>query len=248
METTMSNESQKRVLLISNSTLYGSGYLDHAESEIRNFLQGVKRVLFIPFALYDRDAYAATAQKRFASMGFALESIHQLVDAPQAVRDAESIFVGGGNTFRLLKALYDFDLLSLIRGRVAKAVPYIGSSAGANVAGPTIKTTKDMPIVQPPSFEALGLVPFQISPHYQDPAPNSTHMGETQEERILQFLEENDTPVVGLREGAMVRLESSATVLKGSTGARIFRKGQDPVEMLPGASLNLVAMTTTGTP
>jgi dipeptidase E len=249
MESVMSNESKiKRVLLISNSTLYGSGYLDHAEGEIQDFLHGVKRVLFVPFALYDRDAYAATAKKRFASMGFALESIHQL-DAPQAVSDAESIFVGGGNTFRLLKALYDLDLLSLIRGRVAKAMPYIGSSAGANVAGPTIKTTKDMPIVQPPSFEALGLVPFQISPHYQDPDPNSTHMGETQEERILQFLEENDTPVVGLREGAMVRLESSTTILKGSTGARIFRKGEDPVELLPGASLNFVAaIPTTGAP
>src|SRR5205823_9970247 len=116
----------------------------------------------------------------------------------------------------LLKALYDFDLLSAIRQKVNAGMPYIGSSAGANVAGPTIKTTKDMPILQPPSFDALGLVPFQISPHFLDPDPNSTHMGETQEERIVTFLEENDTPVAGLREGAMVRVERGSTVLKGS--------------------------------
>ena len=231
-------ETSKRVLLISNSTLYGSGYLDHAESEIRSFLGTAKRVLFIPFALYDRDAYAATARDRFEKMGYGLESIHTAADAQQAVNDAEAIFIGGGNTFRLLKALYDADVLQTIRRRVAEGMPYIGSSAGANVAGPTIKTTKDMPIVQPPSFDALGLVPFQISPHFLDPDPNSTHMGETQEERILQFLEENDTPVAGLREGAMVRAENGSHILKGSSGARIFRKGHDPVEARPGEQLD----------
>jgi dipeptidase E len=228
----------KRVLLISNSTLYGSGYLDHAESEIRDFLGEAKKVLFVPYALYDRDAYTTTAQERFQKMAYDLTSVHTATDPRQAVRDTDVVFIGGGNTFRLLKALYDFDLLEVIRNRVADGMPYIGSSAGANVAGPTIKTTKDMPIVQPPSFDALGLVPFQISPHYLDPDPNSRHMGETQEERILQFLEENDTPVAGLREGAMVRSENSATILKGSSGARIFRKGMAPVEALPGAQLD----------
>jgi dipeptidase E len=228
----------KRVLLISNSTLYGSGYLDHAESEIRDFLGAAKKVLFVPYALYDRDAYTTTAQERFQKMAYDLTSVHTATDPRQAVRDTDVVFIGGGNTFRLLKALYDFDLLEVIRNRVADGMPYIGSSAGANVAGPTIKTTKDMPIVQPPSFDALGLVPFQISPHYLDPDPNSRHMGETQEERIMQFLEENDTPVAGLREGAIVRSENSATILKGSSGARIFRKGMAPVEVLPGAQLD----------
>jgi dipeptidase E len=228
----------KRVLLISNSTLYGSGYLDHAESEIRDFLGAAKKVLFVPYALYDRDAYTTTAQERFQKMAYDLTSVHTATDPRKAVRDTDVVFIGGGNTFRLLKALYDFDLLEVIRNRVADGMPYIGSSAGANVAGPTIKTTKDMPIVQPPSFDALGLVPFQISPHYLDPDPNSRHMGETQEERIMQFLEENDTPVAGLREGAMVRSENSATILKGSSGARIFRKGMAPVEVLPGAQLD----------
>jgi dipeptidase E len=232
------NDGAGRVLLISNSTLYGSGYLDHAESEIRDFLGEVGRILFVPYALYDRDAYSSMARERFKAMGYGLDSIHEASDARQAVEDAEAVFVGGGNTFRLLKALYDFDLLSAIRGKVNGGMPYVGSSAGSNVAGPTIRTTKDMPIVEPPSFDALGLVPFQISPHYLDPDPNSTHMGETQEERILQFLEENDTTVFGLREGAMVRVEQGSTILKGSSGARIFRKGQEPVETLPGAQLD----------
>ena len=226
------------MLLISNSTLHGSGYLDHAEREIRSFLRGVSSVLFVPYALYDRDAYASMAQKRFETMGYTLESIHTAGDPRQAVNKAESIFIGGGNTFRLLKALYDNDALNAIRERVENGMPYIGSSAGSNVAGPTIKTTKDMPIVQPPSFDALGIVPFQISPHFQDPDPNSTHMGETQEERINQFIEENDTPVFGLREGAMVRVEKGTMILKGSSGARIFRKGVEPVETLPGDCLD----------
>jgi dipeptidase E len=228
----------KRVLLISNSTLYGSGYLDHAAGEISDFLSGLKRVLFIPFALYDRDAYASLARERFAAMGYELESVHEASDAQQAVNDAEVVFIGGGNTFRLLKALYDFDLLLAIRRRVLEGMPYIGSSAGSNVACPTIKTTKDMPIVQPPSFDALGLVPFQISPHYLDPDPNSTHMGETQEERIRQFLEENTTPVAGLREGAMLRVEEGSIELRGVSGARVFRRGHEPVEVEPGAKLN----------
>ena len=231
------NTMTNRVLLISNSTLYGSGYLDHAESEICSLLGTIGRVLFVPFALYDRDAYASTARDRFQKMGYGLESIHTAADAQQAVNDAEAVFIGGGNTFRLLKALYDADVLQTIRRRVAEGMPYIGSSAGANVAGPTIKTTKDMPIVQPPSFDALGLVPFQISPHFLDPDPNSTHMGETQEERILQFLEENDTPVVGLREGAMLRVENGSYILNGSSGARIFRRAHKPVETRPGEKL-----------
>jgi dipeptidase E len=232
------NIQSKRVLLISNSTLYGSGYLDHAESEIRDFLGGIKRVLFVPFALYDRDAYALLAEERFKTMGYDLHSIHKTSDARQAVEETEAIFIGGGNTFRLLKALYDFDLLTAIRRRVAQGMPYLGSSAGSNVACPTIKTTNDMPILQPPSFDALGLVSFQINPHYLDPTPNSTHMGETREERISQFLEENDVPVVGLREGTMLRIEGDAIILKGVIGARIFRRGQAPVETQPGAELN----------
>ena len=232
------DSDSKRMLLISNSTLFGSGYLEHAEAEIRDFLDAAKRVLFIPFALANHDAYAEQARVRFTKMGYTLDSLHQATDKVQTVNNAEAIFIGGGNTFRLLKALYDFELLAPIKARVFSGMPYIGSSAGSNVAAPTIKTTNDMPIVEPPSFAALGLVNFQINPHYLDPDPGSRHMGETREERLLQYLEENETPVIGLREGAMIRIEHGRTLLKGSTGARIFRRGQEPLEVLPGARLD----------
>ena len=228
----------QRVLLISNSTVHGRGYLDHVEAEIEGFLGSARRVLFFPFALHDRDAYAATARKRFGAMGYSIESAHETAVPQKALEQTDAIFIGGGNTFRLLKALQDLDLIDAIRRRVRSGTPYIGSSAGSNVAGPTIKTTKDMPIVQPRSFDSLCLVPFQISPHYLDPDPNSTHMGETQEERILQFLEENDTPVAGIREGAWLLCSDGNVTLKGETGARIFRRGQAPVEVTPGTNIS----------
>src|SRR4029450_5774539 len=227
-----------RVLLISNSTVYGRGYLDHVESEIRSFLGSAQRVLFFPFALYDRDAYTATAKTRFRAMGYSLESAHEVADSQKAVEETDAIFIGGGNTFRLLKALQDLDLIEPIGQKVRSGAPYIGSSAGSNVAGPTLKTTKDMPIVQPRSFESLGLVPFQISPHYLDPDPSSHHMGETQEERILQFLEENDTPVVGMREGAWLIVENGFVSLKGLRGGRIFRRDHAPVDVAPSAEIS----------
>lgn len=227
----------KRVLLISNSTLYGSGYLDHAESEIRDFLGPATRLVFVPFAAYERGRDVVQARARFHAMGCQLTSLHDVSNPRRALEEAEALFVGGGNTFRLLKALYDFDLLEPIRRAVEQGLPYIGSSAGSIVAGPSLRTTKDMPVVQPPSFAAMGLVEFQISPHYLDPDPSSTHMGETQEERILQFLEENETPVVGLREGAMLRIEDGSVTLKGSAGARVFRRGEQAVEASPVAEL-----------
>jgi len=230
-------KSAKRILLISSSTVYGRGYLDHVEEQIKSFLGDATKILFFPFALHDRDTYAAKAKARFAAMGYSVEAVHAVSDAREAIEQTDAIFVGGGNTFRLLKALQDLDLLDPIRRKVKDGAPYIGSSAGSNVAGPTIKTTKDMPIVQPRSFDSLGLVPFQISPHFQDPDPNSTHMGETQEERILQFLEENQTPVVGIREGAWLVCENSAVTLKGDAGARIFRRGEAPVEAKPGDNI-----------
>ena len=228
----------KRLLLISNSTLHGGKYLDHAEAEIRDFLGETKRVLFVPFALHDRNAYAGQAQDRFARMGYELSSIHDAPDMKAALDSAESIFIGGGNTFRLLLNLYQCNLLARIRGRVSEGLPYIGSSAGSVVAAPTIKTTNDMPIVEPPSFNSLGLIDFQINAHYLDPDPNSTHMGETREERIVQFLEDNETPVVGLREGCMIRVSQGVHMLKGLTTARIFRRGFEPVELSPENALD----------
>src|SRR6267378_1413669 len=227
----------RRLLLVSNSTLHGRGFLDHAEKEIRELVGSGNKVVFVPYAVHDLRAYAVKAEERFRDIGLSLISIHDVSNMSRAVEEADAIFVGGGNTFRLLKGLHDHDLLAPIRRRVAAGIPYIGSSAGSIVACPTLKTTKDMPVVQPPSFEALGLVPFQISPHYLDPDPASTHMGETQEERITQFLEENEETVVGLREGSILRVQEGAVSLKGPNSARIFRRGQKPVEAAPGSDL-----------
>ncbi len=226
-----------RILLTSNSTVHGRGYLDHVEAELKNVLGAARLVLFFPFALQDRAGYAAKAAARFEPMGYKMKSAHVATDPERALAEADAIFIGGGNTFRLLKALQDLEFIEPIRRRVREGMPYIGSSAGSNVAGPTIRTTNDMPIVQPRSFEALGLVPFQLNPHFQDPDPNSTHMGETREERILQFLEENETPVLGLREGAWIRARAGSVILGGHHGARIFRRGEAPVEKVSGDEL-----------
>ena len=222
-----------KLLLISNSTQHGRGYLDHVEAPIHRCLGGARSVLFLPFALFDTKAYAAKANARLSAMGFVVDSLDGTSPA-RSVERAGAVFVGGGNTFRLLKALQDLHLVEPIRRRVREGMPYVGSSAGSIVAGPSLKTTKDMPIVEPRSFEALALVGFQISPHYLDPDPSSTHMGETQEERISQFLEENDAPVVGLREGAFLEVEGERVLLGGAMGARIFRRGVSAREAAAG--------------
>ena len=175
-----------RLLLISSSTVHGFGYLDQPEPEMRSFLGSAKRVAFVPFAIHDRDGYATKVRERLGRMGFDVSQVRE----PRDLDAAEAVFVGGGNTFRLLKALYETKVLEAIRSKVRAGMPYIGSSAGSNVAGPTIRTTNDMPIVYPPSFDALGFVPFQINPHYLDTDPSSTHMGETREQRIIEYLEE----------------------------------------------------------
>jgi len=227
----------RRLCLISTSTVFGTRYLEHAFPELRDTLGDASRVLFIPYALQDRDGYAAKARSAFEEMGYGLDSLHEATDPRQAIDRAEAIFCGGGNTFRLLKTLQELGVLPLIRRRVAEGMTYSGASAGSNLACPTIRTTNDMPIVEPSSFDGLDLVAFQINPHYVDAAPGSTHMGETRETRIREFHEENATPVVGLREGAILRVEGPSVLLQGVAGARIFRRGEEPVEVLPVASI-----------
>jgi dipeptidase E len=229
----------KRLLLLSSSRVHGGGYLDHAEAEIRRFLKGVSRILFVPYALQDRDGYVAVARRRFEALGLALDSIHQCDDPKDAVSNAEAIFIGGGNTFRLLNTLCHYELLSWIRERANTGMAYLGASAGSNLAGPTIKTTNDMPIVQPPSFAGLGLVPFQINPHYIDADAASTHMGETREQRLREYLEENEVPVVAIREPAMIHVEGDVTTLEGSAGGKIFRRGREPYEIEAGSVVEL---------
>jgi dipeptidase E len=181
-------------------------------------------------------------------MGYHLDTIHEAPDPFEALSEAEAIFVGGGNTFRLLDTLYRLDLLRSLESKVRNDTPYVGVSAGANIACPTIKTTNDMPIIYPPQPIALRLIPFQINPHYIDPDPDSKHRGETREMRIHEFHEENDAPVLGLREGSVLRLEGQELLLTGLSSARLFRKGREPKEISPGAWLNFLLEPLTEKP
>lgn len=215
-------------------------------TEMRQFFGAVPRLLFVPYALADHDGYVAKLIERGLHGGYELDGIHRHADPIQAVEKAEAIYVGGGNSFRLLHTLYEKDLLEVIRDRVHGGMPFLGISAGCNMACPTMKTTNDMPIVQPPSFTALGLVPFQINPHYyngqnfvQHGAEYQQHFGETRDERIKEFHEMNDLPVVGLWEGGKLRVVDRRIDLLGAP-ARLFRRGQEPVDHAPGADLSFL--------
>jgi dipeptidase E len=232
-----------RLLLLSNSRNAGGEYLAHAEGAITDFLgRAVQTVLFVPFAAVrvSYDEFSAAVAQRFGELGYGVESVHRQADPRLAVARAQAVVVGGGNTFHLLKQLYDTGLIEAIRTRARGGIPYLGWSAGANIAGPSIRTTNDMPIVQPPSFESLGLVPFQINPHYTDERiPN--HAGETRAERILEFVTANPgVPVVGIREGSILRVEGRTLELLGERPARVFVSGREPSEYEPGSSLQFL--------
>ncbi len=226
-----------RLLLLSNSTQAGRGFLDHAAEAVRKHLAGGRRLLFVPFALADVQAYTQKVADRMRPWGIEVRGWHSAADPLAALAEAEAVFVGGGNTFRLLRALQERRLVAPLAAAVRAGLPYLGASAGTNLACPTIRTTNDMPIVQPESFEALGLIPFQINPHYRDPDPGSSHMGETRETRLREYLEENESPVLGLREGGWVRVDDEAWWLEGERPARVFRRGGEPVEIRPPADL-----------
>jgi dipeptidase E len=222
------------LLLISNSTMPGEAYLDYPKHEIKKFL-GDKSLtaLFIPYAAvtFSFDLYEQKVAERFNELGFRIQSIHHFDDPMKAVYDAELIVVGGGNTWQLVRMLHDNQLIEAIRTKVLGGTPYIGWSAGSNVACPTFRTTNDMPIVDPKGFDTIDLVPFQINPHYLDANPEG-HGGETREQRIEEFLEINpDVYVVGLREGTMFLVEDHQINLIGNRTARIFKKGTAPMEL-----------------
>jgi dipeptidase E len=210
---------------------------------MRAFFGNVERLLFVPYALRDHDGYVKAMTERGLHAGYSLDGIHQHGDPVRAIEQAQGIFIGGGNTFRLLNDLYRFGLLDVIRDRVRHGLPYLGVSAGTNVACPTIRTTNDMPIVQPPSLDALGLVPFQVNAHYfngqtfvkRDDGLHE-HFGETRDDRLREFHEMNDVPVVGLWEAGLLRCEGGRVDLSAAP-ARVFRKGQPPVDVAPGTDL-----------
>ena len=232
-----------RLLLISNSTNAGESYLEYPKNNIREFL-GNKPVkaLFIPYAAvtFSYDTYEEKVNERFREIGHEVMSIHHYNNPVEAVSEAEAIVVGGGNTWKLLKTFRDNDLINVVRQKVLSGTPYIGWSAGSNMACPTIKKTNDMAIVEPDSFNALHLIPFQINPHYLDANPEG-HAGETREQRIEEFIEANPGIIVaGLREGTMLLRENNSMTLIGQRNMRIFRKGQVPVEVIPGEDLSFL--------
>lgn len=223
-----------KLLLISNSTMPGEAYLDYPKHEIKKFLGNEPlTALFIPYAAvtFSFDIYEQKVAERFGELGYQVKSIHHYNDPVQAVNEAEVFVVGGGNTWQLVRMMHDNQLMEAIRAKVLSGTPYVGWSAGSNVACPTLRTTNDMPIIDPKGFDTIGLVPFQINPHYLDANPEG-HGGETREQRIEEFLEINpDLYVVGLREGTMLWVEGRQMHLIGSRTARIFRKGTSPVEL-----------------
>lgn len=230
---------RNHLFLLSNSVLFGKAYLEHARDALQEFLEGERSIHFVPYALANHDGYTAVIQKALAPLGLTVKGLHTAADPRRTIEEARVLYVGGGNSFRLLKTLQTYDLLATVRKRVADGeLRYIGSSAGTNMACPSLRTTNDMPIVQPASFSAFGLIPFQINPHYLDPRSDSTHMGETREQRIEEFLEENDVPVLGMREGSWLHRRENQLHLAGVTNARLFVKHAEPREILPGTDLS----------
>ncbi|MBR5770014.1 MAG: dipeptidase PepE [Alistipes sp.] len=230
------------LLLISNSTNAGEAYLKYPINEIAKSLEGIDEVVFVPYAAvtFSYDEYEAKVQDRLNEIGVKVRSIHHAINKRNFIRHAKAIMIGGGNTFALLKKMQEEDLLDMIFHRVKAGVPYIGWSAGSNVTCPTICTTNDMPIVQPESFRAIGLVSFQINPHYLDANPEG-HAGETREQRIKEYLEANRSRyVVGLREGCMLRINDEGIQLIGSRPMRIFKKGQETYEVQPGDNIDFL--------
>ena len=223
-----------RLLLISNSTNPGEGYLEHAKSQIQEFLgEKSKNAIFIPYAAitFSYDEYEKKVNDCFKEIGHHVTSIHRFINPVEAIENADAIVVGGGNTWQLVKMLQDKNLMKVIRRKVKHDIPYIGWSAGSNIACPTLRTTNDMPVVEPKKFKTLKLVPFQINPHYLDDHP-ANYGGETREMRINEFITINQSVyVVGLREGTMLLLEDDDLSLIGNRKARIFKYGQEPLEL-----------------
>lgn len=232
-----------QLLLISNSTMPGEPYLDYPKYEIQKFLgKASVKALFIPYAAvtFPYDVYEQKVSERFSEIGHRVKSIHHFTDPYRAVEEAEAIVVGGGNTWQLVRSIRDRGLFAAIRKKVLSGTPYIGWSAGANIACPTLRTTNDMPIIDPLGFDTLGLVPFQINPHYLDANPVN-HAGETREQRIEEFIERNQsTYVVGLREGSMLKYSNGKLELIGNLPARIFHNGTLPIELRTGDDFSLL--------
>lgn len=224
----------KNILIASTSTLYNETYLSYLKEEIKTLFKGIDKIIFIPFARpggISEKEYTQSATLFFNEINIKVLGLNEFALPHEALKNAKGVFVGGGNTFMLVNSLYKNGLFSILKEKIEKGMPYLGTSAGSNICGPTMQTTNDMPIVYPPSFKTLNVIPFNINAHYLDPLPNHSHMGETRETRIKEFHTQNNIPVIGLREGSWISIKDNITRLEGNLSARVFIKNKTPYEI-----------------
>jgi dipeptidase E len=233
----------KNLIIASTSTVHGSGFLDYLIDELKILFQHTDQILFVPYARpggTSHELYTDKVRNVFEKIEKSVKGLHEFSNPIEAIKNSKGIFIGGGNTFVLVNQLYKNKLIQPLKDAVASGTPYLGTSAGSNICGLTMNTTNDMPIVYPPSFKTLGLIPFNINPHYLDPDINSKHMGETRESRIQEFHKFNTQPVVGLREGSYLKVKNDDIILKGTLSARIFEYNKTPSELNSNSSLNFL--------
>tara|TARA_R110002051_G_scaffold88673_4_gene156269 strand:- start:9664 stop:10368 length:705 start_codon:yes stop_codon:yes gene_type:complete len=232
----------KNLIIASTSTIYGSGYLEYLLPELQTHFKDCDTILFIPYARpggITHDAYTQVAQKAFAKINKKVVGLHTFDDPIAAIKEAQGIFTGGGNTFVLVNALYKHEVMAPLRAVLIAGTPYLGTSAGSNICGLSMQTTNDMPITYPPSFKTLGMIPFNINPHYLDPKEGDTHMGETRETRIKEYHAYNTVPVIGLREGSWLNVQGPTITLHGTYTARVFEQGKTPYEIETNSAIDL---------
>ena len=233
----------KKLIIASTSTLHGGAYLEYLLPTLENHFKDCKTILFIPYARpggMSHDEYTERVKTTFSKINKDVKGIHEFENAKLAIKKAEGIFTGGGNTFLLVCKLYENNVMKILATVVKNGTPYLGSSAGSNITGISMQTTNDMPIVYPPSFKTLGLIPFNLNPHYLDPDLQSKHMGETRETRIKEFHAFNTVPVLGLREGSWLEVHNESIILKGNLTARWFLPGKEPEEINTGVDLQFL--------
>lgn len=231
----------KKLIIASTSTIHGGSYLDYLLPTLEIHFKDCSEILFIPYARpggISHDDYTSNVRLAFAKINKTVKGLHEFEEPTEAIQKAEGIFTGGGNTFLLVTQLYENNVMETLAKTVESGTPYLGSSAGSNITGLTMQTTNDMPIIYPPSFKTLGLIPFNLNPHYLDPDMQSKHMGETRETRIKEFHAFNTIPVLGLREGSWLEVNGSHIILKGALSARLFRQDQSPEELAPESDLS----------
>lgn len=233
----------KSIIIASTSTLHEGSYLEYVLPVLQVHFKNCKNILFIPFARpggISHNDYTEKVAHAFASINISVKGIHEFENPAEAIKTAEGIFTGGGNTFLLVTQLYKHNIMQLLSETVKSGTPYLGTSAGSNICGLSMQTTNDMPIVYPPSFQTLGLIPFNLNPHYLDPDLQSKHMGETRETRIKEFHAFNAIPVLGLREGSWLEVKGEKITLKGSLTARLFKQNEIPTELETGSDLSYI--------